>query len=618
MPESETPPPSRRQLRDRSRDDDAQARRKRGRVRAWVWASVAVILVAGVAVSIWAAQRIVGQAQEARTHLTAAMPHAEDLQAALLASDPEAAAAAARAFSEDAAQAEKATSGRLWGFASSLPLPVTENLRAVRIVTQVASALGSDVLTPASALDLNSLKPAQGRVDVAALQSLSAQVADMAASIRSSLTSIEAIDRGALIDQVDAGVADVGATLERLDGVLEPAESIISVLPDALGAEGPRNYLLMFQGNAEARAAGGGPGSFILVHVENGALTIANEAAATEFDIALPKPVMPLDPETEAVYSDTIGRWIANLTATPDFPTSAALAKAWWAQRSDEKIDGVISVDPVALSYMLVATGPLQLPTGESLTSDNAVSLLLNGAYFAYPTGVESNLFFAGASASIFAAMTQGAADPVAFVNAITRSADEGRIKVWTADPEEQALLGASPASGILPVENTNETTVGVFFNDTTGAKMDYYVDAAVSVASDQCTASAEPSWTTTVAFENTITRDDARALPGYITGPYYTPGDIATDFVVYAPVGAKIESWTLNGKEYAATTHTTHLGRDVVRLAVVTPPTSTSTLVVSMSGAPGVDADAYGPLSVRNSPMVRDTPVTIDAPGCE
>lgn len=583
-----------------------------------MWSVVALILVAGAIASVWAAQRIVGQAQEARTHLAAAMPHAEDLQAALLASNPEAAATAAREFSAEAARAEKATSGRLWAFASSLPIPITENLRAVRLVTQVASSLGKDVLTPASALDLNSLKPTQGRVDVTTLQDLSAQVTGMAASIGSSLDSLGEIDRSALIDQVDGGVADLGSTLERLDGVLKPAQEVLSILPDALGASGPRNYLLMFQGNAEARAAGGGPGSFILVRVEDGALTIAEEAAATEFEIALPKPVMPLDAETEAVYSDTIGRWVANLTATPDFPTSAALAKAWWAERSDTKIDGVISVDPVALSYMLVATGPLPLPTGETLTSENAVALLLNGAYFTYPTGVESNLFFAGASATIFAAMTQGAPDPVAFVNAITRSADEGRIKVWTADPEEQALLGASPASGILPAENTDETAVGVFFNDTTGAKMDYYVDADVTVASDQCTATAEPTWTTTVAFENTITRDDARGLPRYITGPYYTPGDIATDFVVYAPVGAKIDSWTLDGKEYAATTHATHLGRDVVRLAVVTPPASTSTLVVSMSGAPGVSTDEYGPLTVRNSPMVRETPVTIDAPGCK
>ncbi len=583
-----------------------------------MWAAVSVVLLLLIAAVIWAGQRVYAQAQDARTHLTAAMPHAEEMQAALLASDSASAAAAAEAFMAEAAQAEAATSGRLWGFASSLPIPLTENLRAVRLVTQIASSLGEDVLSPASALDLNVLKPAQGRVDVAALQTLSSTVTDMEESIGSSLTSLEGIDRGALIDQVDGGVADVDSTLKRLQSVLEPAQSILSVLPNALGAAGPRNYLVMFQGNAEARASGGGPGSFILIQVADGALTIVKEAAATEFDIALPEPIMPLDAETAAVYSDTIGRWIANLTATPDFPTSAALAKAWWVDRFGDQIDGVISVDPVALSYLLVATGPLPLPTGETLSSENAVSLLLNGAYFAYPTGVESNIFFAGATSSVFAAMTQGAADPVAFVNAITRSADEGRIKVWTADPAAQALLGTSPAAGILPVENDEETTVGVYFNDTTGSKMDYYVDAAVSVATDQCSATAEPTWTTTATLQNSTTRENAEKLPLYITGPYYTPGDIATDFVVYAPVGATIESWTLDGNEYAATSHTMHLGRDVLRIAVVTPPSSTSTLAVSMKGAPGVDAEAYGPVSVRNSPMVRATPVTIDAPGCE
>lgn len=619
MSDSTNPRRTRREQRQQSEAQTGSDQVAAPRRRWWIWViAVAIVLATLVAVGIWAAQRIMAQAEVARTHLTAAMPYAEDLQAALLASDAQAAAAAAQAFSDEAAKAESATSGRLWEAASSIPVPNAENLRAVRLVTQIAQSLGADVLTPASGLDLNALKPVQGRIDVATVQALSTKVNGMEDSVASSIESLADIDRSALIGQVDGGVSDLESTLERLHGVLEPAQGILSVLPEALGADQPRNYLLMFLGNAEIRAGGGGPGSFILLRAENGGLTIAREAAATDFPIALPEPIIPLDPETEAVYSPVIGRYIANLTGTPDFPTTAALARGWWQSEFDDQIDGVIGIDPVALSYLLRATGPLALPTGEMLTPDNAVALLLNEAYFEYPTGVESNVFFAGAAATVFSALTSGSPNPVGLVDALSQAGEEGRLKIWTADPEEQALLGSSQLAGVLPTDNTDETAVGVFINDTTGAKMDYYADAAVSLSTDQCSAEAEPSWTTTLTFTNSISREDAADLPRYITGLIYEPGDIVSDFLVYSPVGATIESWTLDGKEYPATSRATHLGRDVLRVALVTGPVSASTLTVTMKGAPGADADAYGPASVRSTPMVRDTPVTIDAPGCE
>jgi hypothetical protein len=578
---------------------------------------VFLIIVLGVAGAL-AAKKVYDQALIARGHLVVAMPYAAEAQKALLASDIAAATSAAQSFTAEAKLAAGATNGRVWELAAGVPLPMFENLRAVDIVTDIAVTLGEDVLTPASSFQLASLAPSGGKIDVVALEALSVQIDDIDVAVDDARSELSAVDRGALIDQVSAGVTDLEKSLDLIHSVVEPAQSVLSVLPAALGAEQPRNYLLMFQGNAEVRASGGGPGSFILLRAENGALTIAREAAATEFDIALPEPIVPLDAETEAVYSDILGRWIANLTGTPDFPTSAALARGWWASEFDDQVDGVISLDPVALSYLLRATGPLPLPTGETLTSENAVPLLLNEAYFDYPTGAESNIFFAGAAAAVFDGLTKGKPNPVALVGALSQAGDEGRLKIWTTDPVETELLGSSPLSGILPTTNDSENAIGVFFNDTTGSKMDYYTDAAVSVVTDQCMATTEPTWTTTVSWANSVSPEVAADLPPYITGPYYKPGLIATDFVVYSPVGATIESWTIDGKEYAATAHTTHLGRDVVRVAVTTPPSKTTTMVVTMTGAPGTTAADYGKLNVRHTPMVRETPVTIEGGGCE
>ncbi|PJI53469.1 hypothetical protein CTI14_27960 [Methylobacterium radiotolerans] len=331
-----------------------------------------------------------------------------------------------------------------------------------------------------------------------------------------------------------------------------------------------------------------------------------------------PGAVVPIDAETEALYSDIIARWIANLTATPDFPTSAALAKGWWSTLHDDRIDGVISIDPIGLSYMLNATGPITLPTGDVLTSENAAPLLLNEAYFKYPDGADSNRFFSAVSLSVFGALTGGSIEPVPMMAALTRAADEGRLKIWSSDEDEAR---AARGSRHCPDGSRRRTTRRVRSEcSSTTRRARRWTTTSMPrwrVQADRCAADA-PRWTTTVTLQNHITADAAGELPRYITGPYFTPGNIGTDFVVYTPVDATIEGWTLNGKPVDAIAHTTHLGRDAVRVNVVLPPESTATLEVAMVGTAGSAAADLGPTTVRHTPMVRETPVSVDEPTCD
>ena len=44
-------------------------------------------------------------------------------------------------------------------------------------------------------------------------------------------------------------------------------------------------------------------------------------------------------------------------------------------------VDGVVAIDPVALSYVLGAVGPVTMPDGEVVTKDNVVELTESTAY---------------------------------------------------------------------------------------------------------------------------------------------------------------------------------------------------------------------------------------------
>src|SRR5699024_6881361 len=139
------------------------------------------------------------------------------------------------------------------------------------------------------------------------------------------------------------------------------------LLPAILGADETRHYLMLFENNAETRGWGGNPASVMLLNVDDGKIDIEQQADTSDFPYGLEQPIMELDPESEALYGDKIGRYLQDTTTTIDFRETAHLATAFWDRQFGGDIDGVVSFDPVALGYLLKATGPVELSTGEVL-----------------------------------------------------------------------------------------------------------------------------------------------------------------------------------------------------------------------------------------------------------
>ncbi|GHD41743.1 DUF4012 domain-containing protein [Mycetocola manganoxydans] len=563
------------------------------------------------------ALNMVPKGLEVKRELEVALPLASQVKAQILAGDTEAAGVTTAELNAHTAAARAQTTGRMWSALESVPI-VGANLTALRVVSETADDLAADAIVPASNISLASLKPVDGRFDVTALTDLGTFLQSTIDAVEVADERLTSLESPSLLPQISSGIEKLSTTLDDVRPLLSGLIKPLSVLPDALGASGPRNYLMIFQGNSEARASGGNPAAMTRLTVADGKIDITEQATSSQFFNDRPDPIVPLDAETSAIYSDTVGEWIPNITATPHFPTTVELVKAYWAEEfgSDVRIDGVISFDPVGLSYLLGATGPVSLVTGEALTAANAVPLLLNEVYFRYARAAEQDAFFAAAAVSIFDAVKSGTGDPNALLAALAKSVDEGRLKIWSGNEAEQELIAGTRLQGALPQDNSNQTAVGVYFNDTTGSKMDYYVNASVASSTTQCeSANDAPAFSIDVTLANVITREQAAGLPRYITGPYYQPGFIATDFVVYGPVGATIDSWSVNGQQVAAVSEGTHLGRPVVRINRVIAPGESLTISYKMTG---VADSEYGPLDVQTTPMVRPTPVSIDAPGCK
>lgn len=574
-----------------------------------------VLVIAAVGGAAWVALQVYTQAQSARSDLGTAMTEAQKAKSSLLAMDLESATVSADAALESTQSAVNETSGMAWSIAEAVPFGVGENVRAVRIVSELTDRLVDSVAGSIQGLDLASIAPQQGRFNLDALEGLKTTTADLSKTVDSVVADLGAVDQGSLIDPVRSGVEAFENEAAQLQSTLTPIADTLALLPRALGSEGPRNYLVMFQGNSEARSLGGNPAVMMLLRADAGSISIVRYADTAEFPNGLDQPITQLSNEEVAIYGDKIGRWTPDLTMVPDFPRAAEILGAHWQNTIDEPYDAVVSLDPVALSYILAATGDVPLPTGEVLTVENTAPILLNGVYFNYKDGYSQNAFFAAATDAIFTAVTGGSPSPVALINALSRSADEGRLLYWSADEAESAAIAGSRLAGSLPSSNDENTAIGVYVNDNTGSKKSFYLDLATSASFGTCEAGQPQAVQGTAVLSSKIDEELAARLPYYVRGPYYAAEDVSTYVVLYGPVGASLSSLTIDGAPAKPLSSGTHLGRPAVKIEVLNHLVSSHTIGFEFA-LPA--STAVGPLEIWHTPMSRATQSTVDhAQGC-
>ena len=188
---------------------------------------------------------------------------------------------------------------------------------------------------------------------------------------------------------------------------------------------GPRTYLVVFQNPAELRATGGIFGSYAVVQADQGRITIIDQGASSRTLGFFDPPVAELTPEQIDLYSQLMAQYPQDVNFTPDFPTAAPLFSEMYRLRSGNTVDGVLAIDPVALSYLLEGAAPIDVGDGVSITADNLVPILLSTAYQKFDNNGDQSqrdAFLANATAQVFANVMSGKGNP----RAILERASEG------------------------------------------------------------------------------------------------------------------------------------------------------------------------------------------------
>lgn len=564
--------------------------------RRWLRWTIGVILTFLVLATGWVTVRGIGAVND----LQQVAASSSKLKEAIGDGDLDKAASLSARIAHHAKSAHDLTSDPIWRGFGFVPW-LGPNFSAVSDVAEIADDVAADALVPvldaAGELDLASLGLSGGVIDLTPFAAIEPSLADASDTLNAAEERALAIDADATLPPLADAVREMRSTVTQAATVVGSLHGAAALLPSMLGADGPRNYVIAMQNNAELRSSGGIIGAIALLHAESGRITLVQQASVPDFP-ALDTP-LPLSDSTVALFEDQPGRYMQNLTSVPDFTEAGPAIATRWQERFGQTVDGVIAVDAVMTENLLAATGPLSFGPFD-VTKETVVSLLLSEIYAAVPDPrAQDEIFSQAAGVLLSAALTK--ADPKDLVAALATSADQGRIRIWSAHEDEEDLLSASSLGGALPIDDT-ETHVGVLFNDTTGGKMDYYTNAAISTSIGSC--DGQPTTQVTVTWTNDAPADAATTLPPYVTadGFYGVPaGSTRTLVTVYGPEGATPSHIDRDGKEEPV--QTALLGtRSAVQHEVLLAPGESSTITVEYQGTGAGERLTV----VDHTPMIR------------
>ncbi len=281
------------------------------------------------------------------------------------------------------------------------------------------------------------------------------------------------IDLSALLGPVRRQVSAVELQLNDIAAASATAARVAKVGPWLLDGTKPRRLLVAFNNNAEIRATGGMPGALGVLTFDRGKISFGEQRSPRDIGIQR-HPAGSLTDAERTIWSDRMVYLSQDTNFTPDYPRGAALLQTMW-ERKFRKVDGVLSVDPIAMSYLLRGSDPTSV-AGYDITSANAVQVLLNQIYRDIRDPERQDEIFAEVAAATFHKLVAGKLDTTAAFQGIQRGLQERRISLYLHDPTMQRVLAGSPIAGGLDFGSGPHPQVGVYFNDGTPAKMDYYL----------------------------------------------------------------------------------------------------------------------------------------------
>ncbi len=381
----------------------------------------------------------------------------------------------------------------------------------------------------------------------------------------------------------------------------------VSAGPILAGADKPRRYLISFQNSAEARGTGGILGAYALIELDKGNLKIlqtgsnASLAAMSsrEIPVVMPAEFLKLYGKNPAI--------LQNSNLSPHFPYGAQVWLGLWKARYGQQLDGVIAVDPIALSYVLRATGEITLKSGEKITSENVVEETLKNAYERYEKDNDARKqYLVDIMNATAAKLTKGEYSKIKMAKALRDGIKANRILIYSTNKDAQEKLAAVKLGGELGLDANNEYRTVI--QNIDASKLDYYLDRSVEIESKSC----EKDRQTQVRIRVTNTLKTGVGLSPYVLtrADKGKPASLVTGahrfkVFIYGPTNAKLVSVSRENRTADLGGASVERKRPIYVADVDLAPGDSEELLANFSGG-------VGKISFVDQPLVLETKLSI------
>ena len=517
-------------------------------------------------------------------------------------------------------QAQDIAHGGLWNTAAKMPF-IGADISTVQGMTTAINGIVQDSI-PQFVDVLKTLSDAQiangdDGVNLQPIIDAAEPLEQANASFQQQVRNFDALPTPS-IDMIRSAYNKGEMQLNDLADRVNALSSTFQILPTLLGNGQQHTYAVMAMTPSEMRSSGGLIGSVGELNTSNGAVHVGDFRPNAEY---LAYGAGDHSADMKRVFTDEgplhMSFDIRDLAVFPNTADSAvAMQSVWnrtpWGQNTP--LDGVIMVDPVFLQQLIAINGNVTLPDGTVLTGDNTAEFLMNTVYQKYPESETDALFGVVASQtmkSMFSHMSMG---KLYKTGEMLGTMAKGRhFTMYAFDEHVEQGIQAAGFTGQTP-NSEDDPSVGIYLTEQNPSKMGWYIKREAKIQRVNCDDG--DLYHVEFMVHNTMTEDEAKTLPMYITGNNSNnTGKAMEKILFYAPQGGSISNLMQLGGKVDAVKETTIDGVNAYETYVQVNPGQMATFTFDVRVAPKASA----PLTIDQTPMGwMDDGITYLDPKCD
>lgn len=307
---------------------------------------------------------------------------------------------------------------------------------------------------------------------------------------------------------------------------------LLDRLPEMLGSDGEKNYVVSMMNPTEIKYSGGTQLTFAVVKMNDGVIKRGKTLDSTNGTLFQKRGWW--ENVEGNTFASKYSEMMIHANIAPSWPVAAEETLRAWTYFRKTEVDGMLVLDTVALARMLEVTGPLKVKGMEDITAANLVERT-GGDYdqFTINQQKERKELNRRMIPAFMDALFSGS-DVVGTMRAVGDAADQRHLALYFRDQQLQEAVVDLGVDGDL--SQTDHDYLGVFTQNRIGSKADYgQQKSVVSKVALNADGSAKVRMTTHI--DNTNTGFRGAELSGY-TNP-----KIEQNVLLMLPHDVKVKS---------------------------------------------------------------------------